>query len=70
MDSSDEDIFNFTNLINHLIRLKQLTNEQKKYILNLKSTQKDDIIFLYNDIVKHLIESMNDSFIHNNNFYK
>jgi len=70
MDNSDEDILHFTNLINHLIRLKQLTNEQKKYILNLKSTQKDDIIFLYNDIVKHLIESMNDSYIQNNNFYK
>lgn len=70
MDTSDEDMLNFTNLINNLIRLKQLTNEQKKYILNLKSTQKDDIIFLYNDIVKYLIESMNDSYIQNNNFYK
>lgn len=70
MDNSDEDTLRFTHLLNDLSRFKQLTNEQKEYILSLKNTQKDDIIFLYNDIVKYLIDSLNQSFIQNDNYYK
>jgi len=70
MDNSDEDTLRFTHLINDLSRFKQLTNEQKEYILSLKNTQKDDIIFFYNDIVKYLIDSLNQSFIQSSNSYK
>lgn len=41
--------------------LRQLTKEQKLCIPHLSSTEKDNIILLYNDIFNILVETLDDT---------
>jgi len=49
------------NKITHDIRnFRHLTNDQTKTLLNLSEKEKDDILLLYNEIVKSYSEYLSD----------
>jgi hypothetical protein len=49
------------NQITHDIRnFRHLTNDQTKTLLNLSEKEKDDILLLYNEIVKSYSEYLSD----------
>ena len=60
----------FEQIIYDIRHMKQLTTEQKNTILNLNHEQKNELILIYNDMIRYCSEVLNQTFVHNNNFYK
>jgi len=64
---------NFTNFeqILHTIRnMKQLTKDQKIFISSLSDEQKNQIIYLYDEMMKYSLEIINQSYFNEANYYK
>ena len=60
----------YEQIINDIRYIKQLTSKQKNTNLNLNHEQKNELILIYNDMIRYCSEVLNQTFIYNNNFYK
>jgi hypothetical protein len=60
----------FQKIIHDIRNMKELTNDQKNIISSLSNSQKDKLIFTYNDVFKSILYLLNDSFNNEINIYK
>jgi hypothetical protein len=61
---------NFEQIVHDIRNMRQLTNDQKKYISSLTGEEKNKIIYLYDEMMSYSLDIINQIYLKEENYHK
>jgi hypothetical protein len=61
---------NFEQIVHDIRNMRQLTNDQKKSISSLTDEEKNQIIYLYDEMIKYSLDIINQIYLKEENYHK